>query len=328
MYAGEEKSEKKCPVDTTIREQCLKNCKSVFAGNQWGTRLREECFAKEKLREFIYGHSTFSIALSAFLQAQPDFIAEFCGEGDVELDLIRYFLSICIPEDVREIVENLSNEILFNIIRVDYANYLKIRSDMGRNKFEKSYFLMKSNRYWSQIPQKKMCSLISYLIRDKKDPKLASQFLVILPSSLISNLNINAGLSEDEERELYLALGDNIYELPLISPASYEHMTELFRDNIEIHFILETMAELVHRKALVLKTTETLVTYYNKTGDKLTIQSIYSELYGLELELIMEILNQLREGNVITPAEKLSLQKIFEEGGIDFIRGIKSDLMK
>jgi hypothetical protein len=40
------------------------------------------------------------------------------------------------------------------------------------------------------------------------------------------------------KKNLYLALEDNIYNLPLISPKIYEHMMNLFKDDMEIFFDL------------------------------------------------------------------------------------------
>ena len=87
------------------------------------------------------------------------------------------------------------------------------------------------------------------------------------------------------------------------------------------------MEELVKRKDMVVDTTDTIISSYKKHGYALSIQAIYSELYGLEIELIVEILGQLRDKNVLSLSEKSSLQKLFESGGIDFIKGMRSEIL-
>ncbi len=321
-------SEKKCLIDTAVNEACPDNCKSVIALNPWGGRLKIECIAKDKLKAFMNSQNSFAVAISAFQQALPAFIEEFANEGEASLDLVRYFLSISDPKDVKEIAEALSNETLYSIIKVDFQNFEKMSEERRKARIRNNYFESKSSLYWYSISPEKICNFINYLVKEKEEYKLASQFLLVLPSTIISKLNDFAKLSGEDERNLYLALGDNIYELPLISPTIYSHMLELFQENLEIFFILQTMEELVKRKALVINTTETIISSYRKHGYELSIQAIYSELFGMEIELIVEILGQLREKNVISLSEKTSLQKLFEGGGIDFIKGMKNEILK
>ena len=275
----------------------------------------------------MHSQNSFVVAISAFQQATPKFIEEFAREGTAELDLVRYFLSILEPKDVKEVAEALSEETLLEIFKTDFQNFESKIEERRRNRIKSSYFDAKSSMYWRSISHTKICKFIKYLIKDKSEHKLASQFLLILPSSVISQLNVLADLSGDDERNLYLALGDNIYELPIVSPKIYSHMLDLFQENMEIFFILQTMEELIKRKAMVIDTTETIINSYKKHGYALSIQAIYSELYGLEIELVVEILGQLREKGVLSLPEKNSLQKLFEGGGIDFIKGMKSEIL-
>jgi hypothetical protein len=81
--------------------------------------INQICIAKYKLREFVFGKNTFTTAITAFQQCQPQIIEEFASENDSTMDLIRYFLTICEPEEVKEIVESMSNELLLKILEVD-----------------------------------------------------------------------------------------------------------------------------------------------------------------------------------------------------------------
>jgi hypothetical protein len=134
-------------------------------------------------------------------------------------------------------------------------------------------------------------------------------------------------LDEEDERNLYLALDDNIYNIPLISPKIYEHMMELFKENFEVNFILETMAELVKRRGQVDEITQSFIKYHEKNGQKLSIQWIYSELYGLEYELVVEVLTQLTEKHYISNSEKMTLQALLKTGSLDALKDIKLEIL-
>ncbi len=288
------------------------------------------CIAKLKLREFVFGKNTFTAAVTAFQQSQPSVIEEFASENESTMDLIRYFLTICEPEDVQEIVESMSNELLYKILEGDYENYLNIKKASASVKGKKgplNYFSMKSSRYWMNISQDKLCAMIVYLIKEKTMFNLAAQFLLILSPDVISQFNKYTNLSEDDERELFLALEDNIYNIPLISPKIYQHMLDIFKDNFEVFFILETMGALVKRRGEIDDITNSFVKYYKKSGQKFSIQWIYSELYGLEYELVMEVLGQLSENHYITVSEKVTLQALLKTGSLESLSEIKMEIL-
>lgn len=324
---GGDSSEKKCFLDTTIHQACPANCKTVLKENKWlsGKTL---CLANSKLREFVYGKNTFAAAISAFQQAQPNVLEEFARENESTMDLIRYFLTICEPEDVKEIVEAMSNELLFKILEVDYQNFLAIKKSASKTKGPMNYFSMKSSRYWKSIHQEKLCEMIVYLIKEKTMFNLAAQFLMILSPDVISQFSKYTNLSEDDERELFLALEDNIYNIPLISPKIYQHMLDLFKDNFEVFFILETMGALVKRRAEIDEITNSFIKYYKKSGQKFSIQWIYSELYGLEYELVMEVLSQLAENHYISISEKVTLQALLKTGSLETLSEVKLEILK
>lgn len=279
------------------------------------------------MREFIYGSNTFTVAVSAFMQSQSEVIDEFALEDSATLDLVRYFLNICEPEEVKEIVENLSNECLYKILASDYENYMNIRKMVGKNKVAQNYFGMRSSRYWKMVPHERICQIIVYLIREKFLYQLAAQFLMILSPEVISQFDKYTDLSEEDERNLFLALEDNIYQIPLISPKIYEHMMNLFRDNFEIYFVLETMGELVKRRAEIENVTQSFLKYQTKTGQKLSIQWIYSELFGMEYELVVEVLAQLAENGYISLSEKYTLQALLKTGSLEALSDVKLEIL-
>ena len=320
--------ERKCFLDTTIHQACPSNCKTVLKENKWLSGSGKLCIAKNKMNEFVYGKNTFTAAITAFQQAQPGVLEEFARENESTMDLIRYFLTICEPEDVKEIVESLSNELLYKILEVDYENFLSIKKTAAKTKGPQNYFSMKSSRYWKSISQEKLCEMIVYLIKEKTMFKLAAQFLLILSPDVISQFSKYTNLSEDDERELFLALEDNIYNIPLISPKIYQHMLDIFRENFEVYFILETMGALVKRRGEIDDITNSFIKYYKKSGQKFSIQWIYSELYGLEYELVMEVLSQLAENNYITLSEKLTLQSLLKNGSLESLSEIKLEILK
>jgi hypothetical protein len=317
----------KCFLDTTTYELCPDNCRNALSLNTWMGNYKEYCIADEKLTSFLKGEVTFTIAVSAFLQAQAQVIDSFSRKSPENLDLVRYFFGICEPEQIKDIADKLSNDVLYQILHIDYENYMKVRKMYGKKPEASNYFAVKSSRFWKQVSNQKICDMIVYLLREKQSYSLASQFLLILPSDVMSEFNKYTDLSEEDERNLYLALEDNIYNLPIISPKIYDHMLALFKDNLEIFFILETMAELVKRRAAIEDITTSFIRYYKKSGHKLTIQWIYSELYGLEYELVAEVLDHLKEREYISASEKTTLQNLLKSGSLDSLKDIKLEIL-
>ncbi|MEM7184364.1 MAG: hypothetical protein AAF518_25930, partial [Spirochaetota bacterium] len=164
----QENTESKCFLDTHIFQTCPANCKANIANNPWLGKLDTICTAKEKLTTFMMGENTFTVAVTAFLQAQPNIIEAFARENEVNQDLIRYFFGICEPEDIKRIVESLSNEVIYRILDTDYKNYLEIRKMLGRSPEANNYFALKSSRYWHFVSGEKICNLIVYLVKERQ----------------------------------------------------------------------------------------------------------------------------------------------------------------
>lgn len=317
----------KCFLDTGLFQACPGNCRSVLSTNSWMGNIKSYCIARMKLESFIKGENTFTVAVSAFLQAQAQIIDEFANQSFEHLALIRYFFGICEPEDVKDLVENMSNETLYKILEVDFENYLKVKKMMGKKKEVTNYFALKSSRFWKLVSNQRICNVIVFLVREKKLYNLAAQFLLILPPDVMSQFDKYTDLHEEDEKNLYLALEDDIYNLPLLSPKIYGHMMEVFKEDMEIYFILDTMGELVKRRAQIEDITDSFLRYYKKSGHKLTIQWIYSELYGLEYELVVEVLDQLKEKDFISSSEKMTLQGLLKSGNLDYWKDVKLEIL-
>ncbi|MCB1143587.1 MAG: hypothetical protein H7A24_16760 [Leptospiraceae bacterium] len=320
-------AKKKCFLDTTVHQTCPSNCKAALEGNRWISNIKENCIADLKMNEFVNGNNTFTAAVSAFLQAQAEIINDFALRDEGNLELVGYFLQISEPDDLRDVINQISNEILFTVLEKDYQIFLELKKTAGRAA-PPNYFSMKSSRFWKSTSQEKLCEMIVFLIHEKHLFNLAGQFLMILSPDVISNFTQYTSLTEDEERELFLALEDNIYTIPLISPKIYQHMLDLFKENFEIFFILETMGALVTRRAEIDEITQSFIRYYKKSGERFSIQWIYSELFGLEYELVMEVLNQLFENQYITQSEKYTLQALLKTGSLDSLSDIKMEILK
>ncbi|HMV79110.1 MAG TPA: hypothetical protein PL048_03305 [Leptospiraceae bacterium] len=327
MNQSNSKAQGKCFLDTGLYESCIGNCKSVLSYNTWLGNLESLCIARKKLDEFMEGSNTFSVAISAFTQCQPAILDIFASKSEAALDLIRYFFSISEPEETRQIAEKMSNEILYRILAKDYENFVNIQKMVDRRKAAVNYFAVKSSAFWKLMSQERLCSIIVFLVRDVHEYKLAAQFLMILSPEVISQFTKFTNLSEDDERNLFLALEDNIYNIPLVSPKIYGHMLELFKDEFEIFFVLETMGPLVKRRAEIEDISMSFLRYHKRTGQKLSIQWIYSELFGLEYELVVEILNQLMENEFITLSEKHTLQALLKTGSLESLSEVKLEIL-
>ena len=154
----------KCFLDTTAYQVCPTNCRSVLSINStWMGNFKKFCIAGNKLNSFIGGENTFTVAVSAFLQAQAIVIDEFANEGSEKLDLIRYFFGICEPEEVQELVEKISNETLYKILEIDYDNYLKVRKMLSQKSDINNYFALKSSRYWKLVSNLTLVKMMSVI---------------------------------------------------------------------------------------------------------------------------------------------------------------------
>ncbi|BDA80468.1 hypothetical protein LPTSP3_g33980 [Leptospira kobayashii] len=319
---------RKCFLDRSVQEACPNNCKQIYGGNTLLGRGETNCLAKDKLVAFLENKVTFNVGISAFYQANYKILEEFLSESQQNQELVSYFLYISEPQVVKEIIESFSAKTLANLFRTDYYTFLAIRESMHKEKREKNIFKVKSYRYWAYLNFQKVCNVIVYLVRESNEPELACQFLVILPSVIVSNIRDYTGFSPEEEKTLYRALGDAIYELPIQSPKIYDHMLALFADDMEIFIVLSTMEILIRRQEQILDLSEKLIDYTGKNRIDLNIQYIYSELNGLELGSANEILNQLQERQMLSASQKDLVLSFLEKGNLDILKALKIDIIR
>jgi len=316
-----------CMLDTGLHQKCLANCKTVVSDNKWQNRLVKSCIAPEKLRLFQNGQNSFGVAQSAFLQCDPSLLQDFILEAKEYLDLIRYFFASQKQSDSAAIAGALNHKSLYQLFKVDYAHFHQLRRENPENFRNLNYFQQKNTEYWGKLPVNKLCGLIAHIVRTEKDIPTAAQFIVLVPPSVISKFPELSGMTEDEERELFVGLGGDLYSLPLLSPGIYDHMLMLFKDDPETSMILGGMEELVKRRKTVISITASMLDYYNKNNAKLSLPSLYSELFGIEIELAAEVLNQLQENQVISSNERNTLLDILKSGKLDYMRQMREEIL-
>ncbi len=317
----------RCMLDTGLHQKCLSNCKAAVQDNRWQTRLVDSCIAAAKLTLFQEGKNSFGVAQSAFLQCDARLLDAFIQKSPDNVDLIRYFLGAQKPEESAGIAGALNSDSLYEIFRADYTHYLRLRREKPEAVQGNNYFLQKGAQYWAKLPVSRICSLIAGILRDRKDVSSAAQFIVLIPASVISRFPELSGLTEEEERSLFLGLEGDLFTLPLLSPGIYEHMVQLFETQPEIGMILSGMEELVKRRAVVISTTESMLEYYNRSNTRLSLPALYSELFGIEFELAAEVLHHLVEHQVITPNERNTLIEFLKSGKLDFIRQMRDEIL-
>nr|WP_036094466.1 hypothetical protein [Leptospira weilii] len=300
-----------CKIGTSIGEPCLANCRQNLLPNEWSREIRESCIAGEKMQAFAEGKIGINVGASAFLQAHPLVLEEFISKGPVYFEVLRYFLTLIEPQKIKEAIDSFGNKLLYKIIIYEYGIYKQTEDERRSLRKTTSFLDLKSNAYWSSLSPKRICSFISYCLKEAKDPEFASQFLTVLPSEAVSDLKNLAGLNIEEEKELYLSLKDGIYELPIQSPGIYRHILQLFEDDPEIFLILSTMEELVLRKQQIIESSHVILEKY-KSG-KLNYQSLFGDLSVLEPEITMEILGIFEEKGILGRSEKNLIKELLSK---------------
>jgi hypothetical protein len=316
-----------CSLGVNIDQPCNSDCKVYLAKKTADELADVHCFADKKFKLFLEERVTFGVGMSAFHQSNPTIIEDFFSKSNENKELITYFLYINEPNIVKSIIEEFTPATLAALFKSDFNSFKSINASAPRERKNKSIFKVKSYRYWTYVNFQKICDTIGYFIRVSKEPELASQFLIILPPNIVSNLREYTGFTPEEEIILYRALGDAIYELPIQTPKIYEHMLVLFADDMEIFMILSTMEELIKRQGQILDLTEKLLIYTEKNRIDLSIQFIYSELNGLDIGTASEILNQLLEKQMLTSSQKDMLLGFLKNGSLDMLKRLRDDLL-
>ncbi|XDD51862.1 hypothetical protein AB3N59_01040 [Leptospira sp. WS92.C1] len=300
-----------CKIGISLREPCPANCRQNLIPNEWSREIRESCIAGEKMNAFAEGKAGINVGASAFLQAHPLVLEQFISKGAVYFEVLRYFLAIVEPDKIREVIEAFSDKLLYKIIIHEYNTFQQTEDERRKLRKTTTFLDLKSNEYWHTLSPQRVCSFIAYCLKEIKDPEFASQFLTVLPPDTVSDLKTLAGLTIDEEKELYLSLKDGIYELPIRSPGIYNHILKLFEDDPEIFLILSTMEELVSRKQQIIESSHIILEKYR--SGKLNHQSLFADLSVLEPEITMEILGIFEEKGIIGRSEKNLIKELLSK---------------
>ncbi len=316
---------RKCFLETTVFGHCPQGCKNKF--NYSGSAIEENCIADLKMEAFLRDQVTFRVGISAFYESNPRILEKFLWDSKDSQELISYFLYISEPQQVKNIIESFSNHTLSYLFKTDFFNFQNVKDSTKRDKSIKHMFDVRSYRYWKCIDVKRICSLIQYFVHELKEPEYACQFIVILPSEVAANLRSYTILTTDEEKSLYTALGDSIYELPIQSPKIYDHMLQLFADEMEIFLILSTMEELIRRQEMILDKSAKLIEYTKSHQIVMNIQFIFSELNGLDLGIASEILNQLLDSKMISISQRALVLDFIQTGNLDILKPLRNDLL-
>ncbi|PJZ59749.1 hypothetical protein [Leptospira adleri] len=297
-----------CKIGISLGEPCPANCRQNLIPNDWSREIRESCIAEEKMNAFAEGKVGINVGASAFLQAHPLVLEGFISRGDVYFEVLRYFLALIEPEKIKEVIDAFSDKLLYKIVIHEYNIFMQSEDERRRERKNITFLDLKSNDFWKSLSSKRICNFVAFCVREAKDPEFASQFLTVLPPDTVSDLKTLAGLSIEEEKELYLSLKDGIYELPIRSPGIYQHILKLFEDDPEIFMILSTMEELVSRKQQIIESSHTILEKY-KSG-KLNHQSLFADLSVLEPEITMEILGIFEEKGILGRSEKNLIKEL------------------
>lgn len=317
---------RKCFLGTSVYDSCPPNCREITKNEE--NLEKTLCIAGEKLEAFLKDQVTFKVGISAFYQSNPRILEKFIWDSKDGQELITYYLYISNPENVKEIIESFSNHTLSYLFKNDLFTFQNIKDKTKRDKSIKHMFDVRSYRYWTFIDFRRVCELMRYFVHELNEPEYACQFIVMLPPHIAANLKEYSDLTKEEEKSLYTALGDSIYELPIQSPKIYNHMLELFSDDMEVFLILSTMEELIRRQEKILDTSSKLIEYTSAHKIDLNIQFIFSELNGMELGIASEILNQLLDSKVISLSQKSLVMDFIETGNLDILKPLRNDLLR
>ncbi|TGK11550.1 hypothetical protein EHO60_04410 [Leptospira fletcheri] len=301
-----------CKVGVPISKACPGNCRTDLRKDK---RLeKEDCKAVHKLEQLLYGQNTLSVGASAFHQAPAELLEEFSEESEIGFELVSYFLLISSPEQVQETVREMSNPLLYRIVKEEFDLFMMLRKAGGR---AANFLDSKMVRYWRKLPESRVVDFIMYCVRGRKDPEFASRFLYLLSGRSLLELRKQTGITVSEEKELYSGLQDSIYEFPIHFPEMYPRLMEIFSDDPEISIILSTMAALVERKEILIHSGEEVLRILGKTHKKLAHQSVLDYLLTLDQDAALEILSMLEENKHLSSSEKELLSSFLRKDDDD-----------
>lgn len=312
-------NERLCKVGVSEFSPCPSNCREFLRESTWKDATLNGCLAFDKLEKFLEGSNSFSVGATAFQQAPADILENFSSQSEIGFDLIRYFLSISSPEQVKSTILEMDDSLLYRIVKEDYSIFQKLRKERKVFGTETNFLDSKAAQFWNSLPPDRISKFMLYCIREKSDYTFASRFLPLMPEESLLNLGKTAGLDIDEERNLYKGLEESLYEFPIQFTGLYSHLMDLFAEDPEIGIILSTMAGLVERKAFLIKAREEVLALIAETDKKNSHQAVLDYLNTLDQDAALEILSMLEESNHIGISEKNLLSAYIKREEGDFL---------
>ncbi|MFB5650166.1 hypothetical protein ACE5IS_05935 [Leptospira wolffii] len=312
-------NERHCKIGVSEFSPCPSNCREFLREANWEEASNHGCLAFDKLEKFLEGTNSFSVGATAFQQASADILENFSSQSEIGFDLIRYFLSISSPEQVKSTILEMDDSLLYRIVKEDYKIFQKLRREKKVFGTEANFLDSKAAQFWNSLPSERISKFMLYCIREKSDCTFASRFLSLMDSEALLTLASSIGLTVEEERELYKGLEESLYEFPIQFTALYPHLLEIFAEDPEIHIILSTMAGLVERKEFLVKAREKVLALISETDKKNTHQAVLDYLNTLDQDAALEILSMLEEKDHIGASEKDLLSSYIKGEEGDFL---------
>ncbi|PNV72608.1 hypothetical protein [Leptospira inadai] len=316
-----ETTERSCEVGILISKPCPVNCRTNLRKNISAVHHSEAgCLAHEKLEQFLEGKNSLTVGASAFHQSPSEILERFSSESEIGFELVGYFLMISSPEQVQATVFEMSNVLLYRIVKEEFKLFLDLRTERRAAKAIVNFLDSKMVQYWKSLPVDRVSDFIVYCVREKNDSQFAAQFLHLLPADFLLTLKEKTGLTDLEEKRLFAGLEEGIYEFPIQVPDIYPLLLKIFADDPEISLVLSTMEALVDRKKVLVNAGDSVLRLLQDKENKNAHQAVLDYLHSLDQDAALEILSMLQENGHLSFSEKDLLSSYIKREG-DFRRG-------
>ncbi|TGK06965.1 hypothetical protein EHO59_02270 [Leptospira semungkisensis] len=320
--------ERICVAGVSEFKACPSNCREYLRETNWDDSSRLGCLAFEKLEKFLEGNSSFSVGATAFQQAPADILENFSSQSEGGFDLVRYFISISSPDQVKSTILEMDDSLLYRIVKEDFKIFQKLKKEKKVFGTETNFLDSKATQFWNSLPPDRISKFILYCVRNKKDNLFAARFLSLMPTESLISLRKDSGLTREEEIELYRGLEESLYEFPIQVTGIYSHLMDLFAEDPEINIILSTMGGLVERKETLLQAREEILKIIDESDKKNSHQEILNYLNTLDKDAALEILTMLEEKNHLGNSEKILLSSYIKGEEADFITFAKKPIYR
>lgn len=307
MGDNEQTSYGTCRLNIPSNVICNGECRK----KQAVTASFHNCLAIDKLLSFSRGEGSLNFSYTVFAEKVPfPVLNSLCIQNEDVFRQVQYFLKISNPYTIKNITDNLENEILYRILSSDYHEYFIHKSEIINE--NPSFFCYSQNKFWTYLSVERQIQLIEFLIHKKEDIKLAAIFLLILPEEVCSDLKIKACLNEEEEKRLYFALEDDIFYLASESPDFYYHLMDLFADSPEVTEVFKEFDELAKEKKAFKEIKDELIQIRAKQ-DVFYLQYLLDALKHMMYASSLKLLEYLKSKKAIHYSENIILQEFVEK---------------